>query len=167
MVDIDNEFDKVLTLEDQFYQEGYEEGSKENITHNYLEGKQYGLQIGFQRFILVGQMLSLCTVIESQFTSNKALLKSTSSVRELIASIKMDNEEDSVEHYESTVVKLKNKFRIILLSSNRLLKKQQMDPLTYDEVEDLSRIIAGEIKGFVEDEDVTKDFLAQDQSKVW
>ncbi|CCE62104.1 hypothetical protein TPHA_0B04350 [Tetrapisispora phaffii CBS 4417] len=163
-----DEFDEVLKLEERFYKEGFEEGRRENLQHNYIEGKQFGLQVGFQRFILIGQMLGICNVLTARYSTNAALMKSVESVRKLIESIKFDNDAENVENYEVTVVKLKNKFRIILLALQRQLKgKKRTEVMNYDKVEEITRIIAGEVIGFNEDEDTTKQFLAQDKKTEW
>lgn len=36
------DFDNLLNLEEQYYQEGFLEGQNENIKQSFLEGKQYG-----------------------------------------------------------------------------------------------------------------------------
>lgn len=35
------DFDGLLTLEEQYYQDGYREGQNENLKQNFLEGKQF------------------------------------------------------------------------------------------------------------------------------
>ncbi|CCD25731.1 ribosome biosynthesis protein LTO1 NDAI_0F04130 [Naumovozyma dairenensis CBS 421] len=167
-------FDNLLNLEEQFYEEGWDEGHNENLKNNYLEGKQFGLQVGFQRFVLLGQMSGFCDVLESlPFGNNANLLKNIEVIRTLIESVGMNNDEENVENLEKTLMKLKNKFRTILISVNRLMKKMDQTKSTpspsinFDQFEDLSRVIAGEIKGFVEDEDVTEAKTTQDQAQAW
>lgn len=52
MADLD--IDEVLNLEEEQYSIGYKEGQEQATKEQYLEGKQYGYQTGFQRFLIVG-----------------------------------------------------------------------------------------------------------------
>ena len=97
-------------------------------------------------------------------------------IKNLIDGILMNNDEKNVGNLDKTLIKLKNKFRTFLLSFQRLIKnnrninknnKQFSNNLTFDNVEDLSRMIAGKIQGFVEDEDVTEAKVKQDQLHEW
>ncbi|CAI4049400.1 hypothetical protein SKDZ_14G0690 [Saccharomyces kudriavzevii ZP591] len=161
------DFDNLLNLEEQYYQEGFREGQNENITQNFLEGKQYGLQVGFQRFILLGQMEGLCNVIESYGLQNPVLVKNIQTIRTLMKDVKMNNDDESVVEYEKILVKLKNKFRTVLITLQRLVKNEKKKGLTFEIFEDVSRTIAGEIKGFVEDENTAERKNTQDQAQSW
>lgn len=161
------DFDNLLNLEEQYYQEGFREGQNENITQNFLEGKQYGLQVGFQRFILLGQMEGLCNVIESYGLQNPVLVKNIQTIRTLMKDVKMNNDDESVVEYEKVLVKLKNKFRTVLITLQRLVKNEKKKGLTFEIFEDVSRTIAGEIKGFVEDENTAERKNTQDQAQSW
>ncbi|CCC66627.1 hypothetical protein NCAS_0A00670 [Naumovozyma castellii] len=160
-------FDNLLNLEEQFYEEGWEEGHNENLKNNFLEGKQFGLQVGFQRFVLLGQMTGFCDVLDSLELGNQNLEKNVESIRSLIKTVGLSNKDEDVENLEKILVKLKNKFRTILISVNRLTKQDKKRIIDFDDFEDLSRIIAGEVKGFVEDEDVDEAKTAQDQAQAW
>ena len=168
--------DELLALEEQFYEEGFKEGQNASLLNSFLEGKQFGLQVGFQRFVLIYQILGICDVINSLNLQNDSLNKNISIIKNLIDGILMNNDEENVENLDKTLIKLKNKFRTVLLSFQRLIKnnrninknnKQFSNNLTFDNVEDLSRMIAGKIQGFVEDEDVTEAKVKQDQLHEW
>lgn len=165
-----SDFDELLNLEEEFYREGYQEGHNENLKNNFLEGKQFGLQVGYQRFVLLGQMVGICDVFDSLELENVSFSKNIETVLRLIESVERNNEEENVEEFEKTIVKLKNKFRTIMILFQRIIKKNEKvkkDPLTFEIVEDLARIIAGEIKGFVEDEGVSEAKNTQDQAQAW
>ncbi|CCH58354.1 hypothetical protein TBLA_0A05610 [Henningerozyma blattae CBS 6284] len=170
---MDVDFEDLFNLEEKFYQEGYAEAQSENVKHNYIEGKQYGLQVGFQRFVLLGQMLSICDFIESLKLNNKLLDKNLLIVKNLINEIPMNNNEDSVEIYEKNIVKLKNKFRTIIITFQKCyntkenLKNHDKLNFNFDDVENLSRQIAGEIRGFVEDAETSNAKSTQDQAQDW
>ncbi|CAL9733125.1 protein Lto1p [Monosporozyma unispora] len=160
--------ENLLKLEEHFYQEGFEEGQNENLHNNFMEGKQFGLQVGFQRYVLLGQIVGLCDILDSLDLQNIMLTKNIASVRKLIDGIEMNNDEKNVEQLEKTLVKLKNKFRTILLSFQRLTKDRKLKKhLNFDDVDDLSRMIGGKMQTFVEDEDVSEAKTTQDQMHEW
>ena len=161
------EFDELLNLEEKFYNEGYDEGHNENLKNNFLEGKQFGLQVGFQRFVLLGQMVGICDVLDSLDLKSNALSKNVQSVRSLINDVGMTNDDENVEELEKTMIKLKNKFRTIMITFQRIMKKDKREPFTFEVIEEISRMIAGEVQGFVEDEDVTDAKTTQDQAQAW
>ncbi|AQZ18984.1 YNL260C [Zygosaccharomyces parabailii] len=160
------DLDSLLDLEDEYYQKGLEEGSAENVQHNYLEGKQYGLQVGFQRYLLLGQISGLLDVLEVLDGDKKVFAKKIESVRALLSGLKMDNEDSSVADFEDRFIKIKNKFRTILLLLQKQLKAGPDNTLSLAAVERVSLSIAEELKGHVEDDSDTSDVL-QDQTKDW
>ena len=161
------DFDEVLNLEEQFYQEGFEEGRLANLAHNYLEGKQYGLQIGFQRFILIGLIEGFCNVIRAEQVS-PSIEKLVSSIPELVDEIGLGNDELSVQVYERNIVKLKNKFRLLLLALNKQLKSRSTESpgkLSFEMVEKMAKTVAGELNSFVEDNEAS--VTTQTQTEMW
>ena len=49
-------FDDVLHLEDQFYAEGHELGVKDGSKAGRLEGRAFGLEKGFEKFMAIGEL---------------------------------------------------------------------------------------------------------------
>ncbi|KAL2134112.1 hypothetical protein VTI74DRAFT_999 [Chaetomium olivicolor] len=49
-------FDRLLTLEDQFYTEGYNQGLADGEVAGRTEGRQLGLERGFQKFLEAGRL---------------------------------------------------------------------------------------------------------------
>ncbi len=49
-------FDTLLTLEDQFYNQGYAEGTADGELAGRTEGRQLGLERGFQKFVESGRL---------------------------------------------------------------------------------------------------------------
>lgn len=157
--------DYLLSLEEQFYREGYEEGAKEQAQHNYNEGKQYGLQVGFQRFLLLGQIEGLIEVIESSGTLSTSISKNIDTVRGILTGIKMDNNDKSVADYEARLIRTRNKLRTILLLLQRQKDNASTDPITLDDVEKVSMSMAGQLKAYVEKEAHQGD--VNDQTQDW
>lgn len=50
------DFDSLLNLEDQFYQNSFNNAINEGKNHSNRDGIQFGIQTGFQRFILIGAL---------------------------------------------------------------------------------------------------------------
>lgn len=49
-------FDSILSLEDQFYQEGYKLGEEDGRRAGLLEGRLFGLEKGFEKYACMGQL---------------------------------------------------------------------------------------------------------------
>ena len=59
-------FDTLLTLEDQFYNQGYAEGTADGELAGRTEGRQLGLERGFQKFVESGRLQGRAIVWESR-----------------------------------------------------------------------------------------------------
>ncbi|SCU95441.1 LAMI_0F02476g1_1 [Lachancea mirantina] len=144
MIDLES----VLNLEEQFYREGFEEGRQENLRHNLLEGKQYGLQVGFQRYVTVGLMKGACEVILEN-SSLPQLHKTARSIIDMIEEIPMDNEESNVVKYDKNLTKVKNKFRLLLMAYNRP-PRDKGRKLSFEDIDNISKTVAGDVQGYIE-----------------
>ncbi|CDO92774.1 unnamed protein product [Kluyveromyces dobzhanskii CBS 2104] len=163
------DFDELLNLEQQFYQEGYEEGRNVNLRQNLFEGKQYGLQVGFQRFQLLGIIYGICDTLIQRF-DDTGLHKNAKLIKKLIEDIEMNNNQESVAVYERSIFKIRNKFRLVLMSLQKNMSNSDstLDRLTLEKVENLSREIAGEIQGYVEDNSASQsEITPQDWNTDW
>ena len=52
----DDLFDSILDLEDQYYQEGYDLGVKDGTQAGLLEGRLFGLEKGFEKYVAMGTL---------------------------------------------------------------------------------------------------------------
>ena len=52
----DDLFDGLLDLEDQYYHEGYDLGVKDGTQAGLLEGRLFGLEKGFEKYVAMGTM---------------------------------------------------------------------------------------------------------------
>ncbi|QOU19462.1 hypothetical protein BRETT_003609 [Brettanomyces bruxellensis] len=61
-------FDSELLLrpEEHFYKKGYEEGKSQPTEDDHREGKELGIQTGFQRFIVVGALREIAEFLHEQ-----------------------------------------------------------------------------------------------------
>lgn len=122
----DLSLDDALSLEANFYSEGFQEGQEQHAREQFLEGKIYGLQTGFQRFLIVGYLQGLLefwrqttTNIDSHLDQmEKALQKITSS-----------NDDSAVAQYEKAVNSARNKARIIASLTKTTEKLHGLDAL--------------------------------------
>ncbi|KAK4237786.1 3-oxoacyl-reductase [Achaetomium macrosporum] len=63
-------FDTLLTLEDQFYTEGYNQGLADGAVAGRTEGRQLGLERGFQKFLESGRLQGRTIVWANRLPSN-------------------------------------------------------------------------------------------------
>ncbi|SCU96765.1 LADA_0H02630g1_1 [Lachancea dasiensis] len=162
------EFDEVLNLEESFYVEGFKDGRSENLKHNHLEGKQYGLQVGFQRFIFIGVIRGVCNELK-KLNFSASIDKNIQLILALIDEIPMDNRDESVQIYEKNIVRLKNKFRLLLMALSKRWKDLNAgnpEKLTFEMLETVSKTVAGELNAYVEDSGST-NAVSQPEKDMW
>ncbi|KAK0635920.1 hypothetical protein B0T17DRAFT_503418 [Bombardia bombarda] len=53
---MDDPFEDILNLEEQFYQDGYKQGQEDGVKAGRSEGRSLGLEKGFQKFIESGRL---------------------------------------------------------------------------------------------------------------
>ena len=56
MASEDDPFDTILSLEDGFYKEGYDLGTSNGERAGLIEGRWFGLEKGFDKYVLMGRM---------------------------------------------------------------------------------------------------------------
>lgn len=117
----------VLLLEDEFYKKGYQEGQDESAREQYLEGKVYGLQTGFQRFLVIGYMRGLLD--EWNQDSNKLTQTHLAQLEKYIGSISMSNDDAAVQDYEKALTLARNKVRVISAITKSGDKVAKLDEL--------------------------------------
>ncbi|ODQ80366.1 hypothetical protein BABINDRAFT_35836 [Babjeviella inositovora NRRL Y-12698] len=134
------DFDQILNLEEGFYQQGFDEGQSESTKKQYIEGKEFGYQTAYQRFIIIGYVKGLLKTIPqthaSLCSSNKALSLTLLQLTKLVGEVRPDNSDVSVAIFETNIVKIRNKCRVL----NGLLKHQG------DLVKEIDALV-GEISG--------------------
>ncbi|ODQ59370.1 hypothetical protein WICANDRAFT_44830, partial [Wickerhamomyces anomalus NRRL Y-366-8] len=110
------DFDEVLNLEEQFYKEGFEEGQAESTKKSFLEGKEYGLQAAFQKYVFVGQVQGIVDLLVEGFGGELSgqAKSQLDQIVVLIDSIKTDNDYGNVVESEKIITKIRNKVRILM-----------------------------------------------------
>ncbi|GBL50638.1 hypothetical protein ACI3LY_001611 [Candidozyma auris] len=119
--------DDVLDLENEFYKEGFTEGQEKSVRDNFLEGKAYGLQTGFQRFLVLGYIQGLVESWE-QYQS-KAVQGHLSQLKDIIKDIPLTNGDKEVAKYELAIGKARNKVRVLASITKSSEKIAKLDNL--------------------------------------
>ncbi|PSK41520.1 hypothetical protein C7M61_001203 [Candidozyma pseudohaemuli] len=119
--------DGVLDLEEKYYEEGYTEGQEKSVKDNHLEGKAYGLQTGFQRFLVVGYIHGLIEIWSKD--DSKAVQNHLKQLKELVSDIPTTNGDKEVELYEQAIGKARNKVRVLGTITKTSEKVAKLDSL--------------------------------------
>ncbi|WQF88373.1 Putative essential protein Yae1 [Colletotrichum destructivum] len=72
-------FDDVLTLEDQFFAEGYRQGTEDGIQAGKIEGRSVGLAKGYEKFLESGRIHGRAVVWANRLSLPQKGTSSTSS----------------------------------------------------------------------------------------
>lgn len=132
-IDIDIDTDEVLNLEQEQYQIGYQEGVEESAKQQYLEGKQFGYQTGFQRFLIVGYIKGLIEEWEGHidnYSDSKSVLSNhLQQLKSYVDNILVNNDETSVAQFELQLKKARNKLRVICQLVKESWKINNLDTL--------------------------------------
>ena len=65
-------FEDVLNLEDRYYQEGYDLGVADGAKSGRIEGRTFGLEKGFEKFLEMGKLNGRAAVWEARLPSSKS-----------------------------------------------------------------------------------------------
>lgn len=128
--DIDENMDLLLNLEEQYYKEGFKEGTEESTRKQYIEGKEYGYQTGFQRFLVVGYIRGLIVYWENNLESydaSKSIANHITSLKQIVQEIPFSNKDADVGQYDKLVNKARNKVRIIASLCKEQSKVNNLD----------------------------------------
>lgn len=124
---MDISLDGVLSLEEDLYNSGYKEGQEQSAKEQFLEGKIYGLQTGFQRFLVVGYIQGL--IEEWKQIETKPVIAHVAQLEEIMKEISYTNGDEDVEKYEKAVTKARNKLRVVATITKTSLKVAKLDSL--------------------------------------
>lgn len=135
MVNIDYDVDQILNLEQEYYEQGYQEGQDFSTKQQYIEGKEYGYQTGFQRFLIVGYIQGLLGSWKHNIddyekgSKNISLRNHLEQLGELVNNIPITNGADEVKLFETRINKARNKVRVIANICKELWKVNNIDNL--------------------------------------
>lgn len=173
MSDTNIDFDSLLDLESQFYNESFHGALKQGEHHTNRDGKQFGIQTGYQRFILIGALnkinKTLIQICESKKSSESTtttqkkplnyekLEKSLTEIQKNIDSfysndklIKVSNVPEDVQFYEKNIKLIRSKIKSVYA--------QMGYKSLYPEIENACRSVAG---------DIPSTQINGDQQDIW
>lgn len=159
---IDFDLDSVLNLEDHFYEESFKEALKKGENHSNRDGKLFGIQTGFQRFILIGALnkinqlihQTLDQSIELQNLKIKTKLNTEKIIKSLNEIQKIINQFYSSDNNNNKLIETSNipqdvnlyeKNIKLIRSKIKSLYSQLGYKTLYPEIEKSCRSIAGDI----------------------
>ncbi|KAI1808051.1 DUF1715-domain-containing protein [Daldinia bambusicola] len=68
---MDDLFDDILNLEEQYYKEGYDEGYKDGAEAGRIEGRSVGMKTGFEKFLEAGRLQGRAIVWQSRLPNRQ------------------------------------------------------------------------------------------------
>lgn len=119
--------DGALDLEQEYYLRGYKDGQEQSAKEQFLEGKIYGLQTGFQRFLVVGYIQEL--IEEWKQVEGKAVASHVARLEDMVRDIPLTNGDEEVERYEKAVSRARNKIRVVATITKCSQKVAKLDDL--------------------------------------
>jgi hypothetical protein len=128
-LDIDTE--DVLNIETEYYNKGYSDGINESSQNQYIEGREYGYQTGFQRFLVIGYIQGLVEYWQANISKyeSRSLLGHLAQLDQLVSSVSFTNSDNDVADYEKNVTKARNKLRVVATIVKEPEKIAKLDEL--------------------------------------
>lgn len=126
-----DDFDTLLSLEDQYYSEGHALGVADGSRAGRIEGRVFGLEKGFEKFAAMGALAGRCAVWEARAAPNdgvqtkepqlKRLPKNARLAKHLqtlyalteAESLSTQNDEDSVTDFDDRFKRAEGKMKVI------------------------------------------------------
>ncbi|MCJ1290468.1 hypothetical protein MMC34_002006 [Xylographa carneopallida] len=93
----DDPFDSILNLESQFYDEGYALGVADGTRAGHVEGRVFGLEKGFEKFIEMGKLHGRSLVWASRLPRAQAESQTSVDVRQEQKNLQSEHEPRSPE----------------------------------------------------------------------
>lgn len=122
--------DGALDIEENFYAEGYKDGQEQSAREQFLEGKVFGLQTGFQRFLVVGYIQGL--IKDWKKLENPIIEAHLRQLEKLVDEVPLTNGDKEVEIYEKAVLRARNKVRVVATITKSTDRVLGLDALIKD-----------------------------------
>lgn len=151
-----NPLDGVFTLEDQYYQEGYQLGLADGSHAGKLEGRATGLETGFEKFKQMGMLAGKSTVwagrtgtkdlkqslekeLECESESARRLRKHIATLRALTdaETISTVNDEDACTAFDDRMKRATAKARVVgsIIGDEKALRGEAMGSISIDDAD--------------------------------
>ena len=69
-------FDSLLSLEDKFYKEGYDLGVSDGTHAGLIEGRLFGLERGFEKYVSMGNLYGRAVIWTGRLPTTQEILVS-------------------------------------------------------------------------------------------
>ncbi|AOA61541.1 Rli1p and Yae1p interacting protein [Komagataella phaffii CBS 7435] len=131
---MDDPFESVLSLEQQFYQDGYNEGYQKGVETHFKEGKEYGVQTGFQKFVFLGFIQGFTKNILASDQENVKVKENALQIESILEPLQDHTSNSDADHelLESALKKCRNKLRVICNQMQHKTSLSQMENLCLD-----------------------------------
>ncbi|KAI1466089.1 DUF1715-domain-containing protein [Daldinia caldariorum] len=127
---MDDLFDDILNLEEQYYKQGYDEGYRDGAEAGRVEGRSVGMKTGFEKFLEAGRLQGRAIVWQSRLPNRQKSSSSTATASININNNSQQKEETAQEGQQSATTSQDEKEkedseqrRLPPLSSNPRLEK--------------------------------------------
>lgn len=128
----DDPFEDLMTLETDFYNEGYRDGIADGRKAGLREGAEFGIQTGYQRYIALGVLRGRTRIWKSKYFSSEIgevpnldrIKKNIMGLEKMLKEIGLTNSDEDVSHLESLLRKAKSKAKVtasLIKDSNDLV----------------------------------------------
>ncbi|KZZ90017.1 hypothetical protein AAP_03967 [Ascosphaera apis ARSEF 7405] len=91
----DDPLDSLLSLEDQFFDEGFRVGTKDGVRAGYEEGNVFAVEKGYEKFMEMGHLYGKAIIWAKRLPGDHGFLHGETMVGSAPATIKNENADDS------------------------------------------------------------------------
>lgn len=120
------DLDSSLNLEELYYQEGFTEGSRVGETQGLIEGRIYGSEISYERYLSLGLLYGKMSYWKAKHRGNSRMTIQLAKLAELLDSVPRNNDEAKEgQDYETTMRSALRKMKVIssLCGESSLVKQ--------------------------------------------
>lgn len=108
------DFDQSLDLEETYYREGFEEGTRDGEKQGLIEGRIYGSELSYERFLALGLLYGKISIWKCKYTNESRIMKHIAKVEELLISVPRTNDETlDGEEYDTIMGLAIGKMKVI------------------------------------------------------
>lgn len=108
------DFDDALNLEESYQQVGQADGTRDGHKQGLIEGRVYGSEVSYERFLQVGKLYGRVTIWKMRYAHDARVMRQIEKVEELLERIPRHNEHTAEgQDYESLLAAAVGKMRVV------------------------------------------------------